>query len=1031
MDCHIRVTNPCFGVLLTLLCAPCLAASSVNVVKVDLDTLIRAAANTPTQFAVLVPHKASIQSAGTWSIHGDRATWRYTVRIPTAISMSFHADKVTLPSTAQLTVTGNSSFSYRARDVRKGAIWSRITPGATLDFELTVAAVDRSRVVFDILTLQAGYRSLGPGVADHPLYKLLKARAAGSSNATCVQNYQCNISTANTAPAAATVGLVIENLYQCTGSLINDVPGDNAPYVLTARHCESGHLGGGNPSAADTVTVYWDAVSPCGQALGSLYDPGISTQTGATTIVEQQDAWLIRLDASPVVTDAQFVGFDASGAAVQGGYTIQHSMGNDKQFTEWFGQALASQQAGVLGVTYSSNFWEVVNQLGNIGPGSSGSALTDQNNHLVGSLTLGRTTTDSSGYGSCPVSPPSAPDGSNGTADFTSLAAVWNSTADTTASTGATTIKSVLDPANTGAVVTSSISAASITFTSNSYNLAAGSSAQLSWNAVNATQCAASGGQSGDGWTGVLPATGQQIVSESAASEVVYTITCIFSGNRSADSSLNILWGSPAPNTQVTGSGPTWTTQPASINWTSNVAPCSITGGSLSATNLPAIGTVTTTENTPGDVQYTVTCGTGSEVFLTGWSVTFVTPSVIFTTNGTDRLLGQPLTLSWQSFANSCTPSGGAPNDGWTSTAFPNPGSYPSFSPSVSAVGTYTYTLTCSSGPISITKNIVVIVENNAPYVTLSISPPSYTLTGTSSDGFTLTWNSNLSSCTPSATPLLGGFIVYQGSNPQGTATVTPGIGSYNFYVTCAPYDTDVGEVTSAPVTGSVLAPMPPTASLAINPTTVTANQDFTVSWSSTNAVSCTGSGGVNTASEAWGPNAPSGTQTFTAPSPGTYTFDLSCGSPDGALPNATAEAAVTVLGSASPPTVDVNINPTDVTVGQSFTVTWSSTNAGSCSASGGGANGSAWSGALATSGSVTQGATAVGTFTYTVGCTGTNQQVAQANSTVTVSNPSSQGTGKSGGGGALDALLLAMLASICIVRQTRLPKINAKRERL
>ena len=189
--------------------------------------------------------------------------------------------------------------------------------------------------------------------------------------------------------------------------------------------------------------------------------------------------------------------------------------------------------------------------------------------------------------------------------------------------------------------------------------------------------------------------------------------------------------------------------------------------------------------------------------------------------------------------------------------------------------------------------------------------------------------------------------------------------------------------------------------------------------WSSTNAISCTGSGGVDTASEVWGPNAPSGTQTFTAPSPGTYTFDLSCGSPDNALPNATAQSTVTVLGSASSPTVNVNINPTNVTEGQSLTVTWSSTNAGSCGASGGGANGSAWSGALATSGSVTQSATAVGTFTYTVECTGANQQVAQANSTVTVSNPSSPGTGKSGGGGgALDALLLAMLASICILRR-------------
>ena len=67
----------------------------------------------------------------------------------------------------------------------------------------------------------------------------------------------------------------------------------------------------------------------------------------------------------------------------------------------------------------SQDFWEVVNALGNLGPGASGSGLIDQNNHLVGSLTLGRVG-DASGYGSCPASPPAAPNGSNGAADFTS-----------------------------------------------------------------------------------------------------------------------------------------------------------------------------------------------------------------------------------------------------------------------------------------------------------------------------------------------------------------------------------------------------------------------------------------------------------------------------------------------------------------------------------------------------------------------------------------------------------------------------------
>jgi hypothetical protein len=54
--------------------------------------------------------------------------------------------------------------------------------------------------------------------------------------------------------------------------LVNDVPGDNTPYILTARHCETGQLGGGNPGAASTVTVHWDATSTCGATLGSLYD---------------------------------------------------------------------------------------------------------------------------------------------------------------------------------------------------------------------------------------------------------------------------------------------------------------------------------------------------------------------------------------------------------------------------------------------------------------------------------------------------------------------------------------------------------------------------------------------------------------------------------------------------------------------------------------------------------------------------------------------------------------------------------------
>jgi hypothetical protein len=61
------------GLWLCLLSIPCFAGS--------------AAADSKVQFAVAVPH-----------------AWRYAVRIPTAVSMSFHAARVRLPAAATMTV---------------------------------------------------------------------------------------------------------------------------------------------------------------------------------------------------------------------------------------------------------------------------------------------------------------------------------------------------------------------------------------------------------------------------------------------------------------------------------------------------------------------------------------------------------------------------------------------------------------------------------------------------------------------------------------------------------------------------------------------------------------------------------------------------------------------------------------------------------------------------------------------------------------------------------------------------------------
>lgn len=997
------------------------ATPPVHIIKTDLQALIRGAIGAPVQFAVHVPHSASLTDAGTWSDLNGQSTWRYTVRVPSAISMSFHATAISLPAGASLTVqSAKTKATYTAREIHGATLWSRIQPGDTLAFTLTLPTAARRAAVLQIESVQAGYRSLGAGTTDHPYYRRLIAKQSGTGNASCVQNYECSVASANAPAAAATVGVVVGNLYQCTGTLINDVPGDNTPYVLTARHCETGKLGGGNPGAASNITIYWDATSACGSALGSLYDPGIPVQSGATTVVEQQDAWLVRLDFSPIVGDAQFAGFDAGGGAVQGGYTVHHALGYDKQYTTWFGQAAAVQMTDVLTSSYVSNFWETVNATGNSGPGASGSALVDQNNHVVGSMTLGRQDDDASGYESCPASNPPVPNGTNGSNDFTALASVWNSTADSTSTTGQATLESVLDPANSGTLVVASMPAASISFTSSTYGTTVGSTAELSWNAPSATACSASGGTGSDGWTGALSASGSQQVSESAPSIVTYLLTCALGSGKTINSELTINWGSASPRVNFEVTGIAWATTPATLSWASNVAPCSITGGALSLSGLASSGSTTTTQPTTGSVTYQLQCGSPTNYVTTRQTVQYVTPSMIFTANGTDRQLGQPLVLSWLSYAQVCIPSGGAPNDGWTTTAFGVPGSYPQFSPNLTTVGTYTYTLTCRSANLSVQQSITVAVENNPGYVTASVNTMSTTYSHSPADYITLSWQSNLTTCSPAAN---GSPQFINGTHDLPTDTgmfAPPSSGSYVLTVTCNPYDTIVGQVASTPITVTVNPAPPPTATISVVPSTVSSGQSFTVAWSTTDTTNCIGNGTIppDVTWDALGGNT-SGSFTTSTSDSGQYSFGLSCPSIDSTQGPATAQASLTVT--AVPPTASLSTDKSAYTNGQNITLTWSSTNAAGCTAGGGGANGSSWAGALAASGTATQTATTNGTFTYTVTCASATQS-AQAQATVTVSAPAAAGKAGGGGGGAIGILEIGALAIVWRMRRSERP---------
>jgi len=140
------------------------------------------------------------------------------------------------------------------------------------------------------------------------------------------------------------------------------------------------------------------------------------------------------------------------------------------------------------------------------------------------------------------------------------------------------------------------------------------------------------------------------------------------------------------------------------------------------------------------------------------------------------------------------------------------------------------------------------------------------------------------------------------------------------------------------------------------------------LTWSTTNADTCTASGGWS------GSRTVSGNERSGALSANT-TFTLSCNGPGG---GAVTRTTVNIAAGASP-SVQLTANPPGVAPGGTTTLTWSSTNATSCTASGG------WSGSKALSGSETSAAINADQ-TYRLTCSGANGNAVSA-TTVTLRN--------------------------------------------
>lgn len=964
--------KPLIGSLLILVACcftPLRAAAPVEaptqVLSIDLAPLIKQSAQHRERFAVDVPQRISTATQGEWTASGSMRYWTYRVRIPGAVSMSFHAGQVVLPASAQLTVEGASGRStYSAHDVRRAAIWSRPLLGDRLSLTLAVSAAEQSSVAFEILSLQAGYRGLSSGAPDHPYYKSLQA-AAGEALPACVQNYACNTTDANRGPGQATVAVLIGNVLQCTGTLLNNTREDSTPYVLTARHCENGELGGSVPNIAGSVTIYWNATSACGQVLGEIYNGATATQTGATTVVEQQDAWLIKLDEAPRIPDAYFAGWDATGGVFIGGYAIHHALGLNKQFVSWYGQAVLQRMPGsTLQAPYDSDFWGVVNQLGNVGEGASGGALFDPNNRVVGSASLAYINT-ATGEGICPFVTPPAPAPDTVTALYTAVSAIWDSTSDPSSTTGDATLRKALDPDGTGRLTVDGSGYMPVRLQASTFDEQTGQLVTLSWNEPWAQSCTASGGVPGDGWQGIRGAVGSAQVTELTGGIVDYVLSCK-SSDRRGTATTRVGWTFVAPLIELLG--PTTPVLPGvsfSLRWGGNVRSCTASGG------LPGDGWAGSKGDSGeqlmtiaqlGATTYSISCGTGARTAAAQVTVNVVAPEVSLHSDATRLRIGSYFNIWWTSnaYGSLCSGSGGVP--AWVQNTQDVQAGGSTMSTS-DVPGIFTYTMTCTAAGLTTSSSFTIEFVDEPPTLSLAAVAPQQEIyppgTFLNSGTPNLLWTSNQGFCfliSLAPNGLGNRSVDLKGQYPAGNASAVELIaGTYEYDLLCNGLTarTTIEWVTSHPTV---------TIWEVNGVSTWVAGYQYQLWWS-TNTVPCTASGGA--AGDAWTgvpTGGAGGAVDVRAPTiPGTYTYTMTCGT-------GSSTSHQDFLVTVPPAAVTLTASPASPSVEQPVFLKWNST-AYPCSANADGAGVNWGASNMIYAGQGINFQTLPGTYTYTITC--------------------------------------------------------------
>jgi len=355
--------------------------SKVVLPPVDVDALLAedalAAKGGQRKVRIGVPRETNLSTAthGRWVPLGDSGrAWTLAITATGALGLRLHFRDFALPAGARLFVYVPGSarhpdvFEHTGPD-RNGDFWSNDLFGETVVLELHDP--DRNEQSAPRQSLFAI-----PEISHH--YKDPFEKAATSPKAAfCERDATCEPAYASVGDAVGRYTFADNGTFLCSGTLLNNNSGDFSPLFLTANHCIS------RDSVANSMNVYWFfETATCNGAPPNINDPlVVPRSTGARflngrSFEELSDVTLLQIQGAlpPGLT---YAGWTATNPPLNDPVTgIHHPLGEFRRIS--FG-SLRKRPA-------ERNYHSVVWSLGTTEGGSSGSALLNSSQQVIGQL---------------------------------------------------------------------------------------------------------------------------------------------------------------------------------------------------------------------------------------------------------------------------------------------------------------------------------------------------------------------------------------------------------------------------------------------------------------------------------------------------------------------------------------------------------------------------------------------------------------------------------------------------------------------